>query len=659
MQHPARWLAPAVLVLAAGPAFAAAPSLNPLGGQGLRTGAATTLVLDGADLLPDPRLILPVPVTATVKPGATANRVEVELRLAADVPPGIYPLRVATSGGISGAVALSVDTLPTVVASAALLALPVAVRGAVPGGETVRVTFAGAKGQRVVAEVEARRIGSQLDPSLELLDPRGVPVASAMGRPGLHGDARLVAVLPADGTYAIDLRDALYQANPPSHFRLKIGDLAYADSVLPLGAKRGSKVTPEFVGHLPAKGFVFDVPAEGDEVPALRPVVPGLTGDAPRLALSPYPEEVEAAQPSPKLQIVPAPGAVSGRIAAAGEQDRYRFAVSPGMRLRFDVFAARLGSPLDAVLTVTTESGELLAEADDRPDSVDATLERTVPANTTAVIATVADAQGRGGPEFVYRLAVTPAAEPDFALAVAEDRVLIPKGGAAVLRVQATRTRYDGPILLKLLDAPPGVVLENATIPSGSLVALVTVRAEPGAALAQRLVRLVGYGGAPLLPFARPALVPETPLSRGRSWLRRELGLAVTDPGPLSVAWGSPASPLRLGGPEKLPVKVERRAGATGVVKLSLVTNQVVPKKPDNTEDPNRALRIEGAPTIAAEKSEGVVTVTVPRDLPRKPVDVYLKVELLGPNGMATATAVTPVRRLNVMVRLGWLPRGL
>src|SRR5688572_14226414 len=77
------------------PSFAA-PTINNVSPRGLQLGAKTTLVIDGAELGPNMRL-LGVPVAEqTVKPGATAERVEVEVTLQPTAPPGMYALRVGS-----------------------------------------------------------------------------------------------------------------------------------------------------------------------------------------------------------------------------------------------------------------------------------------------------------------------------------------------------------------------------------------------------------------------------------------------------------------------------------------------------------------------------------------------------------------------------------
>src|SRR5262249_14824428 len=160
---------------------------------------------------------------------------------------------------------------------------------------------------------------------------------------------RLEAVLPADGTYGVELHDSLYRAGTPNHFRLKIGELTYADQVFPLGVQRGQRASVEYVGNVPPGLRVEVQPNSPGElpVPALR--VPAFTGVAPHVLVGEYPEVLEADQPAGKLQEVTVPAAINGRIGKPQEVDRYRLLVQAGQRLRFDVVANRVGSPLDGV----------------------------------------------------------------------------------------------------------------------------------------------------------------------------------------------------------------------------------------------------------------------------------------------------------------------
>src|SRR5262249_10175007 len=99
---------------------------------------------------------------------------------------------------------------------------------------------------------------------------------------------------------------------------------------------------------------------------------------------------------------------VSGRLLAPLEEDRYLVPVVAGKKLRLEVFAERIGSPLDVALVIRNDKGVQLARAEDSPGTLDPVLDYTVPDKMTSMIVGVVDAQGRGGPRGVYWLTIDP-----------------------------------------------------------------------------------------------------------------------------------------------------------------------------------------------------------------------------------------------------------
>jgi len=629
-------------------AVAAAPEIGNLSLRGLQTGAATTLTIDGSDLLPEPRVILPIAIAKqSVKTGATANRVQIEIDLPAEVSPGLYHLRVANARGISRAVVIGIDRLAQMPFASAIAQLPAALHGNLGYGATLQTSFAGKKGQRMVVDLEARRLGAAFDPIIELYDPQRVQVAYAQGSPTLNGDARIDAILPADGQYTVDLHDVLYQGGEPNFFRLKIGSLSYADLVFPLGGQRGTENSFELIGNPAVKNSALKIALRraGIDVPA--PLPAEMIGPAPRVFVGDFAETLKSPQAG-KLQEVMAPAVINGRIEKPHSEDRYRLLVKPGMNLRFDVMANRAGSPLDGVLSIRNEAGVELAMSDDRPDTVDPGLDFAVPAGVNALVVALKDLEGRGGRNFLYRLSVTPADRPDFALTLLEDRLALPQGGAGLVRVRVNRVGFDGPIKLSVPGLPQGVMLSGDEIPSGATDALLTFSSKSGLAPVQVLTTVIGESTFQKERVHRRAMLPETSVTRFQPWLRSELAVAITEPNPIRIAWESKETSLALGSTFPAAVRVDRAAGADSVIRLSLVTSQVVPRTADGKqEDRNRALRLQGMPSIASGRAVTEANILVPADLPAIPYDIALKAELLNAQGnMVLATAVSPARRL-------------
>jgi hypothetical protein len=175
---------------------------------------------------------------------------------AQDKPPGIYPLFVSRrkvtlsedllAGSelvsrmelISNRVPFAIDTLPELLekepndtsAAAQQVVLPVIVNGRIdqPGDWDV-FRFKGRKGDEIVVEVHARRLGSPLDSVLKLTDAAGRQLAfnddhedKAAGLETHHADSLLRTALPADGTYFVYLGDVQRRGGSDYGYRLRI-----------------------------------------------------------------------------------------------------------------------------------------------------------------------------------------------------------------------------------------------------------------------------------------------------------------------------------------------------------------------------------------------------------------------------------------------------
>ncbi|HTM53825.1 MAG TPA: hypothetical protein VL175_07325 [Pirellulales bacterium] len=653
----------AVAVVALARQAHAAPQIKNISLRGLQVGAVNTLVIEGDELTPSPRILLTAPVARQViKDGATANRLEIELALDSQIQSGIYLLRVASASGISPAVALAIDGLSQASFAEQLPGRNVAMTGNISGSTIAATTFQGKKDEPIVIEVESRRLGAALNPVVHLYDARGTQVASAQGRAALAGDARLSAVLPADGSYRIELHDGLYRGESPGFFRLKVGQFSYADLVYPLAAKRGATSQFEFAStNFPAEARASNTWPSGDPLQRVEPApwpsggVNLITGSRPAVRVSDVAEAIEAPAGEKPQELGAAPIAINGRIGKPREQDRFRISVTPGQTLRFDVLASRAGSSLDGVLSIQNEQGAELATSDDRPGARDPLADFKVPDQVTALVAVVRDLEGRGGADYVYRLAITPAGPPSFELALFDDRYQVPKDGAQLVRVRATRAGYNGPIKLNFRRLPASVSITGDEIPAGATDALVTLSA-PGLNVAQSLSDVLGTSIDANPPINAQALMPANVVNTHQPWLRDEIALAVTDPAPIGLVWDLFPSDVKLALGTPLPIKlrVTRGKNVSGAVKLTLLNSQIMPRKrvkvnnqDREVDDVDRALRLQSEMMIAADQSEATGAILIPADLPQIAYDLAIQAELLEASGKNTvATIVTPARRM-------------
>ena len=294
----------------------------------------------------------------------------------------------------------------------------------------------------------SQRIGGKLKPVVHLYSAKKLQLAWVWGTPALNGDARLSATLPADGDYTIALHDAEYAGAAPGLFRLKIGTFDYVEQVFPPVVTKETK-SVELIGSSSTK---IDLPTvRGPVIPLDWPKGGAWNGPRPFVELSSRQEFVGPTTPGKPVDLPAGRVGVSGKLSAPGEEDKYRVAVVPNTKVRFEVFAERIGSPADAAIVIRNDAGAVLAQAEDSPGTLDPALEFTVPDKIASVVVSVVDSQGRGGPNGVYRLVIDPVkaeGQSEFRLTTPLQRLNLPAGGRAVVPVFVERRGFGGKIAL-------------------------------------------------------------------------------------------------------------------------------------------------------------------------------------------------------------------
>jgi hypothetical protein len=645
------FLALAAFCLVARSVAAVEPTLRDINLRGLEIGGTTALVVDGDDLGTAPRLLLPFAAKQELKPGGTDKRATFDVALGADVIPGYYQLRVVTEGGVTLPMVVCVDRLPQRPIAAAIEQLPVALSGAMGGSTVLETTVPGKAGQAVSIEVEAQRLGSKLRPVLHLYNVKRRQLAWAWGNPAYGGDARLQVTLPADGNYIIALHDAEYGVPGPGYFRLQVGQWSFVDQVFPPVVNLAQPTALELLGTPTPMRVDLPAFAAPGVVPLAWPGEGLWSGPRPFVTVSSHAEVIEQPSAAGPQELPAGTVGVSGRLLAPNEEDRYRVPVTPGSKLKLEVFGERYGSPIDVALVVRNEAGDLLARVEDGAGSTDPVLDYAVPDKVTAVLVGVVDALGRGSQRGVYRLTVDPqlpvTAKPEFKLSTSAQRVHLPVGGRSVIPVWLERRGYSGPLELSAAGLPAGFKLEGVVISEGTDGTLVTIDRgqNPGEAA------LTTWHGRSADGSARPVLVAGNLLERLQPWLATEIALAplAAQAADFQIDW--PGLPSEAGivpaGKLALPVKVVRPAGDP-VVRLTLLTSQP-PLLINGQPDPNRALRQEKPIELAANVNEGEVTLLAPADLPAPFYDVTVLAELLKTDKRTVlATAYTAARKLPV-----------
>jgi hypothetical protein len=489
-----------------------APTLTASSHPWVTRGTTVELTLTGDHLAEARKVMLdgPAGITADLvapAPGDKPNPKSLKVKLILDpaAPQGERELRIVTPSGVSNKVDVNVTALPVVgevepnntLAQGQAITLPATINGLINGGADIDTfKFAAKKGQRLVFEVFAQRMGSALDSSLKLFNAAGREVARSEDAIGT--DSLIAYEIPDDGTYLIQVSDLQYRGGGNYPYRINAGAIPYARAAFPMGGKRGTIVDVQLTGwNLPSATIKVDLtnkPAGRTQVFA----TPDGAANPLAFEVSDQSEyiETEPNQEHPKGNVLAAvPVVVNGVIDQPGDIDYFRFKLDKPMKLRLAIDAMRLGSSLDALLAVHDAAGNAIARTDDAAPGSDAVIERDFAPGEYSV--SVMDLTNLGGPTYGYRLSIAPPVPvaPDFSIRFFPDTIRLHRGGRTVVQCEVFRTGgFGGAVTVALSNPPKGVTAKPAEIAAGPVSGLFVVEAAADADLTSGSLQLVATG---------------------------------------------------------------------------------------------------------------------------------------------------------------------
>ena len=315
-------------------------------------------------------------------------------------------------------------------------------------------------------------------------------------------------------------------------------------------------------------------------------------------------------------QAISVPCEVQGQFFPARDRDWFQFPARQGEVLGIEVFSHRLGIDTDPVLVVQrvdrNERGEevirTVAQADDPGEranriggnfdlSTDDPWQKLVVESdgTYRVLLRDQFAGWRSDPRRIYRLVIRPL-RPDFDLVAvpwrlaepANDNVIpagtavLRRGGTIVLEVFLARhDGFAGEIELAAEELPPGIRCRGVTVGGARTTATLVLEASPDATSWSGNIRVVGRSrrdDEELVREARAGTVVWGSGDRNQSppTFRAASCLAISvidrEEAPASIEVGEDRTwETSRGGKLDLPVRVQRRSGFDGELKLAAV----------------------------------------------------------------------------------------
>ena len=595
------------ILLLVGSISHAAPQLAGLHPIGYERGKKVTLNLVGAALEGDIEILSTIPGTVQLKPVdmidgkpayAVDQRRDFDLQIAADAPVGLYPVRVRTADGISNQLLFAVGSLPdlgevepnNLPEQAQVVPLGTTILGSVAPADRDLYKLSLPAGSRLVAEIEAKRLGLTMDSALTVLDSRGRDIASSDDAPGLESDSRVDVTIAHAGDYYISVNDVNF--SQASAYRLKIGSFDYAEGIFPLGGSKGpeSKVWAWTRSGSSTEPVQFST-ENADRWAIVRPM-----GDASptlpfRFVVSTGPEATE--MPGTPIELK-AGETVNGRLDKPGEKDLYRITFpAEEQRWRFRLVATSLGSSLHGVLTLKDAAGAVQASSTGGKDP-EIVFAKPAGAGPSESTLEVRDIGNRGGLGFAYRVTAEREAT-GFSLRADIPVINIPANSFEYVPIKADRRGYAGPIQVFIPEMVPGIVAEGGMIGQDQTDGYILLSAAPGMPPQKIALELWGRGGTAARPIDRKVRgTGDSANAAVDHQLLDPMPAALCQAKPLGVMVTNPEVRVVHGFGGSLNLAIQRGAGVTEDVRL-------VPR----TRHPSYADGLEL--TIAKDKSDGAI----------------------------------------------------
>ena len=455
-----------------------------------------------------------------------AETIVLEVKIPEDAPIGKSFLKIQTAAGVSNAVPFYVDNLPEYVkpcmretvmnliadgkskeaqnlirdesrgivfphsSEPIFVEPPLMVNGQICLKGTDRFSFKAKKGQRMVFAVMARALIPYLgdavpgwfQPSITLYDSNGDEIGYSDDF-YQYPDPLLSVVIPRDGVYTIDIKDAVFRGREDFVYRMLIGSVPYITGIFPLGAPLGSDSKVRIIGwNLKDKYMSFSNPSEGvkrlkmNDMGVYHLDVPFMVDNTPSYF------EKEPNSSMSEANEVPFPICIEGVVDSPNDKDFFKVKLPKDAKISAEIFARRLNSPMDSFLKVYAPDGSLIGSSDDVEDPseglithhADSALLFTTPSEGMYTFE-VSESQSKFGEEYSYRLKIShPAA--DYKLKVDKTTLTIRAGHTASFKVYAFRKNGIAyPIRLRLKNAPEGYMLSGGLIPENADHAFVTI----------------------------------------------------------------------------------------------------------------------------------------------------------------------------------------
>ncbi len=502
-----------VLFLLASVATAAQPRLTGSIPRGIQRGTTQKVIFTGARIKDGRQLLFDIPGINVLSVTPVDNsKVEAELEVPADTPPGLYPVRLVTETDVSDMIMFAVGAMPNVdevepnseFETPQVIEKNVTIEGKIATEDVDYFAVDLKKGDRLTAEVEGTRLRRGrgdpfFDPYVAILNSERFELAFSDDAPLLQQDSVCSITAPEDGRYIVMVRDSSFGGrNDP--YRLHIGGYPRPIAVVPAGGAPGELIDATFIA-IDGQQWTESIQLPSEPMESYPLVVTNEHGTSPSpnyVRVQPQGNVVEQEPNNSFKESTPGalPAAFCGILAEPGDNDYFSFEAKKDQTVSIRLFSRNvLRSELDGVINIYNDKGGRVGGNDDSggPDSF---LEYKIPADGVYHVR-VSDHLGGGGPGYAYRVE-TRLAAAELTLTLPDRKryeatmIAVPQGNRSAVMLNATRKGFGGAIDIEALNLPAGVTATPIQMPANRTTVPLLLTATADAPMDGRLVNLIG-----------------------------------------------------------------------------------------------------------------------------------------------------------------------
>jgi len=597
----------AALLVSLQSATAADPDLTRLSPYGAQRGQEVEVTFSGDRLEDAVEVISYEPgleITDVVAPEDKKGKtVTAKIKVKEDSPLGAHRLRIRTKTGLTKIASFFVGNFPVVdekepntdFSTPNPIQLNQTVHGRIDNEDVDYFVVPAKKGQRLTAEVEGLRMGTYFlganffDPYVAILNEARFELAACDDHALTYQDGFASVIVPEDGNYIIEVRDASYGGHSASLYRLHVGDYVRPTATVPAGGQPGETVNVTFYGDVTGPfQQQITLPTEKQlDFGIFAGQGAAMSPTPNRFWLSSLPNIIEKEPNEDRNQAteISIPSAANGIVLSDEDTDYFKMTMKKDQEVDIDVIARRVRSAIDSVIDVYDEKGRRLAGDDDRkrPDSW---VRFKAPADGNYFFR-VRDQLNNGGADFHYRVEVTPVS-PAMEITTNEEQryvqpdVELPQGSRTAMLLSVKRENFGGAVQFIAENLPAGVRIESPENWASSGVVPLMFHAEENVELGNQFARIIGQWTHP----SNKDLVVTAPVEqhhmkiRGRNqndyvWAERldAIPVVTTEKVPFDIQIVQPKVPLVRGGQMQLKVVATRAEGFDEEIRVQVLQN--------------------------------------------------------------------------------------